>query len=434
MSKIKRINVVTLGCSKNIVDSEVLMNQLRIDGWKISHDSNDESIKNVIINTCGFIEDAKEESIDTILRFIDAKKKGLIDHIYVMGCLSQRYKSDLKLEMPEVDGIYGVNELQLILNNLNSEYYESETINRYLTTPNHYAYLKISEGCNWGCSFCAIPLIRGKHISRSIDSLVKEANALANQGVKELIIIAQDSTYYGVDLYGERKLGELLTKLSEINGITWIRLHYAFPAHFPADLIEVIKSNPKICKYLDIPLQHISNKMLQKMHRGIDKHATISLINRIRNVTPSIVVRTTIMVGHPGETEKDFNELLEFVRETKFERLGVFKYSEEEGTFAAQNYNDDVPLKVKEDRFSQIMNLQNEISNKLNKNKIGQKYKVIIDRVEGDFLYGRTEYDSPEVDQEVIIKKPNFKIIPGDFVNAVITSSDDYDLFGEVID
>lgn len=433
ISKEKSINVVTLGCSKNVVDSEVLMKQLELDGWNIYHDSNDESIKNVIINTCGFIADAKEESIDTILRFTNAKKKGIIDHVYVMGCLSQRYKSDLINEIPEVDGIYGVSDLPIILKALQTKYKANNTVKRHLTTPRHYAYLKISEGCNWGCSYCAIPIIRGKHISRSIESLVDEAKILAKQGVKELLVIAQDSTFYGLDLYGERKISELLTKLSEIDGIHWIRIHYAYPSNFPTDLIKTIKDNPKICKYIDIPFQHISNNMLNKMRRGINKEETLALINEFRNQVPKIALRTTLLVGHPGETEEDFNELLDFVRVTKFDRLGVFIYSEEEDTFSAKKYKDEIPIHVKEDRLSQVMNLQNRISNNLNYNKLGHEFKVIIDRIENDFIVGRTEFDSPEVDQEVLISKPDFKVNTGDFLNIRITANDDYDLYGVIV-
>jgi len=432
-SKEKSINVVTLGCSKNVVDSEVLMKQLELDGWNIYHDSNDESIKNVIINTCGFIADAKEESIDTILRFTNAKKKGIIDHVYVMGCLSQRYKTDLTNEIPEVDGIYGVNDMSIILKKLQTKYKPSNTVKRHLTTPKHYAYLKISEGCNWGCSYCAIPLIRGKHVSRSIESLVDEARRLAKQGVKELIIIAQDSTFYGLDLYGERKIGELLTKLSEIDKIQWIRIHYAYPTNFPSDLIDIIKENPKICKYIDIPFQHITNNMLNKMRRGIDKDETLALINELRTKIPNIAIRTTLLVGHPGETEKDFKELLDFVKATKFDRLGVFIYSEEEDTFSAKKYKDEIPLQIKEERLAQVMSLQNTISNNLNYNKIGHEFRVIIDRIENDYIIGRTEFDSPEVDQEVLISKPDFKIKTGDFLNIRITSNDEYDLYGEIL-
>ncbi len=435
MSKKRKINVVTLGCSKNIVDSEVLMKQLDFDGWEVVHDSNDTSAKVVVINTCGFIADAKEESTDTILRFVNAKNQGVIDRVYVMGCLSQRYKDDLVKEIPEVDGFYGVADLPEILKDLKSNY-NSELANyRLLSTPKHYAYLKISEGCNWGCGYCAIPLIRGKHISRSIESLVDEAKHLAEDGVKELLIIGQDTTYYGFDLYGKRMLPELIQELSKIVGIEWIRLHYAYPTGFPINLIEVIKNNPKVCKYIDIPFQHISDNMLKLMRRGLNKSETIELVNKLREEVPSIAIRTTFLVGHPGETEQDFEELLDFVKNSKFDRVGVFTYSEEEDTFSAINYPDDITTEEKDRRLESIMELQREISLKNNQLKVGQSYKVIVDRFEDQFIVGRTEYDSPEVDQEVLLKNNlNTNIQIGDFINARITSCDDYDLIGEIIE
>jgi len=430
----RKINVVTLGCSKNVVDSEFLMKQLDFDGWEVIHDSNDASAKVVVINTCGFIADAKEESTDTIIRFVEAKNQGIIDRVYVMGCLSQRYKDELSAEIPEVDGFYGVNDLPIILKDLKTKYSSEIETSRFLTTPKHYAYLKISEGCNWGCSYCAIPLIRGKHISRSIDSLVEEATLLANDGVKELLVIAQDSTFYGLDLYGKRMLSELLDRLSEINGIEWIRIHYAYPSAFPSDLINTIKNNPKICKYIDIPFQHISDKMLNVMRRGTSKKETVDLVKRLKCEIPSIAIRTTFLVGHPEESEKDFNELVDFVKKYRFDRVGVFTYSEEEGTYSAKTYPDDISEEVKNNRLDIIMELQREISLKNNQSRIGQTFKVIVDRFENQYIIGRTEYDSPEVDQEVIIKKDNtHNIKQGDFIIVRITSCDDYDLIGEIV-
>jgi len=408
------------------------MKQLDFDGWEVIHDSNDTSAKVVVINTCGFIADAKEESTDTILRFVNAKNQGVIDRVYVMGCLSQRYKDDLSKEIPEVDGFYGVADLPEILKDLKSKYSNEVANDRMLLTPKHYAYLKISEGCNWGCGYCAIPLIRGKYISRSIESLVDEATKIAHDGVKELLIIAQDSTYYGLDLYGKRMLAELIEKLSEIKGIEWIRIHYAYPSNFPTSLIDVIKNNPKVCKYIDIPFQHISDNMLKIMLRGLTKSETIKLVNDLRVSIPDIVIRTTFLVGHPGETEQDFKELVDFVTESKFDRVGVFTYSEEEGTYSANNYPDKISSSIKNRRFNKIMEIQREISLSNNSKRVGKVYKVIIDRIEDEYFIGRTEYDSPEVDQEVMIKTDN-KIDIGAFINVKITSCDDYDLMGEVI-
>jgi ribosomal protein S12 methylthiotransferase len=435
MKKSKRkINVVTLGCSKNIVDSEFLMKQLDFDGWEVIHDSNDTSAKVVVINTCGFIADAKEESTNTILSFVNAKNQGVIDRVYVMGCLSQRYKDDLVKEIPEVDGFYGVTDLPEILKDLKSKYSTEVADNRILLTPKHYAYLKISEGCNWGCGYCAIPLIRGKHISRSIESLVNEATILAEEGVKELLVIAQDTTYYGLDLYGKRMLPELITKLSQINGIEWIRIHYAYPSNFPLPLIEVIKCNPKVCKYLDIPFQHISDNVLKIMRRGITQDETIILVKKLRESIPDIAIRTTFLVGHPGETEQDFNELVDFVSSSKFDRVGVFTYSEEEGTYSANNFPDKISSPLKNRRFEKLMEVQREISLGSNSKRIGNIYKVIVDRFEDEYVVGRTEYDSPEVDQEVMAKfDSNKKIKIGDFIEVKITSCDDYDLIGEVM-
>lgn len=431
--KVNKINIVTLGCSKNVVDSEVLMYQLKRNGWQVVHNSNDPSAKVVVINTCGFIGDAKEEAIDTIFDFIKAKNAGVIDKVFVIGCLVERYREELKKDIPEVDGVYGVAELPSILNGLNSQYFEDSTTRRELTTPKHYAYLKISEGCNWGCSYCAIPMIRGKHISRSMESLVEEATILANGGAKELILIAQDLTYYGLDLYKRRTIAELVQKLSQIEGIEWIRLHYAYPAHFPEDLIDVIASNPKVCKYLDIPLQHINSEMLHLMRRGIDREQTIELVDKLREKIPDIAIRTTFIVGHPGETDEKFDELLKFVTEYKFDRVGVFPYFHEEGTFAGENFSDDIPEEVKQKRADVLMERQMEISLDNNRGKIGKVIRVIIDSVDNDQAICRTQWDSPEVDQEVIVSIPSGKsLIQGSFINVKITSAQEYELYAEL--
>ena len=429
----QKVNVVTLGCSKNTVDSEFLMKQLEVSGWNVVFDSNDPSAKVVVINTCGFIGDAKEESINTILSFVDAKRKGVVEKIFVMGCLSERYKSELAEEIPEVDQFFGVNDLPLILSTLNSTFSKDLLNQRFITTPSHYSYLKISEGCSWGCSYCAIPMIKGRHISKPIPDLVDEAKYLVEQGVKELILIAQDSVFYGMDLYGERRLPRLVDELSKIDGLEWIRIHYAYPNGFPMELAEIMQRNPKVCKYLDIPFQHISDNVLSIMRRKITKHEILTFIEKLRTIVPDVTLRTTLLVGHPGETEADFQELLEFVKETKFDRLGVFTYSEEEGTHSATMDN-DVPEEVKQNRAEQIMELQREISLNNNTSKIGKEYKIIIDRIEGEHFVGRTQFDSPEVDQEVYV--PNIQgsgINVGNFLKCRITSVSDYDLFGEII-
>ena len=429
----QKINIVTLGCSKNIVDSEYLIKQLEVNGWKVIFDSNDTSAKIVIINTCGFIADAKEESVDTILGFVEAKKRGDISKIFVMGCLSQRYKDDLIKEIPEVDGFFGVNQLPEILNQLNVSFSIKHSNQRSILTPAHYAFLKIAEGCSWNCSYCAIPLIRGKHISKPIPELVEQAQLLVNQGVKEFMLIAQDSTFYGLDIYGERRLSELVESLSKIEKLEWIRIHYAFPSAFPLDLLEIMRDNPKVCKYIDIPLQHINDRMLKLMRRRITKRQNIELVDSIRKEVPNIAIRTTMLVGYPGETESEFEELLRFVKESRFERLGVFAYSQEEGTASAK-LADTVSQEEKERRVELIMESQREISLQHNLNRVGNQYKVIIDRVEGDFLIGRTEFDSPEVDQEVFIKNSNKNVLKsGDFTVCRITSAVDYDLFGEIV-
>lgn len=429
--KKKKINIVTLGCAKNIVDSEHLAGQLG-DGWEVVYDSDSTDAKVVVINTCGFIGDAKEESINTILRFAAAREAGDIDHLFVMGCLSERYRDELRAEIPEVDEFFGVNNLADILRTVGERYRDELRGERRLTTPAHYAYLKISEGCNWGCGYCAIPLIRGKHVSVPFEELIDEATALARKGVRELIVIAQDTTYYGLDLYGKRRLGELLRALCRIDGIEWVRLHYAYPAHFPQDVIEAMRDEPKICKYLDIPLQHISDRMLRSMRRGLDKAETIRLVEDLRREIPDIALRTTLLVGYPGETEADFQELMEFVAATKFDRLGVFPYSEEEGTYSARELTDDVPQEVKEARADAIMELQRDIARGGNERLVGTTQRVIIDRRDDDFWVGRTQYDSPEVDQEVLI--PAVEMLrPGEFATVRIVSADDYDLQGELV-
>ena len=426
---INKINVITLGCSKNIVDSEVLIKQLDAGNLIVEHDSETTDAQTVIINTCGFINDAKEESVETILRYARAREKGEIQNLYVIGCLSERYKEELKNEIPEVDRFFGVNSLEQIVKSLGVEYRRELLGERNLVTPGHYAYLKIAEGCDRKCAFCAIPLIRGKHRSRTIESLLKEAVYLAKQGVKELILISQDLSYYGLDIYREQRLKYLIDKLSEVPGIEWIRLHYLFPANFPADILPVIQNKENICSYLDIPFQHIADPVLKAMRRGITGKETYELINRIRKEVPGIALRTTLLTGYPGESEKDFAELKEFISEVRFDRLGIFIYSHEEDTYSFNNYKDDIPKETKMQRAEEIMTIQEGISNKLNKEKIGYIYKVIIDRQEGDYFVGRTEFDSPEVDQEVLIK-PAKGLMTGEFHNILITGYDNFDLYG----
>jgi len=427
--KKRKINVVTLGCSKNLVDSEHLMAQLRDNRFEVVYDSNDTDVDAVVVNTCGFIGDAKEESIDTILGFARAKEEGLIDHLFVMGCLAERYKKDLRKEIPEVDEYFGVNDLASVVRILGGRYRDELAGERMLTTPGHYAYLKISEGCNWGCGYCAIPLIRGRHVSVPMEELEAEARALAAKGVRELIVIAQDTTYYGLDLYGERKLGELLRRLCRIEGLRWIRLHYAYPAHFPDEVIEAMRDEEKICEYLDIPFQHISDAQLRSMRRGLDRAQTYALIEKLRQKVPGIALRTTLLVGYPGESEADFAELLEFVEKVRFERLGVFPYSEEEGTYSAEHLADDVPEEVKRRRADAVMALQNRISHENNLRRVGRTEEAVVDRREGRFLVGRTRYDSPEVDTEILIETDE-KLAPGTFLRVNITEADDYDLYG----
>lgn len=432
MKKRKIIHFITLGCSKNLVDSEHLMKQIEYAGYTVTHNSDKIQSGTVIINTCGFIGDAKQESIDTILEFAEAKKQGKIQNLFVIGCLSQLYKDELKNEIAEVDTFFGVNNFEEILNKLGIGVNKELLSDRYLTTPKHFAYLKISEGCDRTCAFCTIPTIRGKHISISIENLKDEAQRLANQGIKELILIAQDITYYGLDLYKERKLALLLEELVTIDGIEWIRLHYAYPHKFPMDVVDVMKKNPKICRYLDIPFQHITNNVLSKMQRGNDSAQAIDLINILRVEIPDISIRTTMLVGHPGETEADFNQLINFVKETKFERLGVFPYSHEEKSFAYSNYEDDVAEDIKNYRVETLMEVQRQISDELNRNKIGKEYKVLIDRREGDYFIGRTEFDSPEVDNEVLVAIDD-KIQIGNFYQIIIIDANEYDLVGKQV-
>ncbi len=431
--KKNKVNVITLGCSKNIVDSEVLMGQLRANNIEVEHEStkNDSSI--VIINTCGFIDNAKQESIDTILRFSAAKKKGQIDKLYVTGCLSERYKPDLEKEIPNVDAYFGTRELPRMLKTLKADYKQELLGERLLTTPNHSAYFKISEGCDRPCSFCAIPLMRGGHVSVPIEQLVAQAKQLAKNGTKELMIIAQDSTYYGLDLYKERKLANLLEQLSEVDGIDWLRLHYAFPSGFPLDVLEVMKNNPKVCNYIDMPLQHITDNMLKSMRRGTTKQKTIDLVNMIRDKVPNIAIRTTLIAGYPGETEKDHEEMAEWVTNSRFDRLGIFTYSHEDNTHAFA-LNDDVPAEIKQERADNIMSIQQSISKELNEDKIGKTFKVLFDKKEGDYFVGRTEFDSAEVDNEVLVDAATNFVRVGDFANIEITSAEDYDLFGVVAD
>lgn len=424
-----KINLISLGCSKNLVDTEVLMGQLKASNIEVLYEQPFNEAETIVINTCGFIQDAKQESIDTILRAVDAKAGGYIKKIYVMGCLSERYKEDLKNEIPEVDGFFGVKDLPLILRTLGVEYNKELLGERLLTTPTHSAYLKIAEGCDRKCSFCAIPLIRGENISRPIEELVAETNYLASIGVKEINLIAQDLTYYGLDLYKERRLAELLQKLSEVNGIEWIRLHYTYPAGFPLEVLDVMRDNPKICKYIDIPFQHINSVLLKSMRRNITGDETRELINSLRERVPGLALRTAFIVGYPGETLEAFEELKEFITSARFDRVGVFTYSEEEGTKASE-LKDDVPEDVKLQRADELMAIQEKISSELNLAKVGKKFNVLFDRVEGDYFVGRTEIDSPEIDNEVLVLTTEPGIQVGEFTTILITSSESFDLFG----
>ncbi len=430
--KKNKVNVVTLGCSKNLFDSEVLMAQLKANKFDVEHESMSDDAEIVIINTCGFIDNAKQESIDTILRYAQAKQEGAVDKVYVTGCLSERYRDDLEAEIPEVDAFFGTRDLPRLLKTLKADYKHELVGERLLTTPSHYAYFKIAEGCDRPCSFCAIPLMRGKHVSTPMEDLVNSAKSLAAQGVKELMLIAQDLTYYGLDIYKKRNLAELIERLAEVEGIEWIRLHYAFPAGFPMDVLDVMNNNPKVVNYLDMPLQHGSSKILKSMRRGIDREKTEALVNEIRAKVPGIAIRTTLIAGYPGETEADFQEMYDFVERMRFERLGIFTYSHEENTHAYL-LEDDVDEKTKKDRADQIMELQSGISFELNQQKIGKVYRVLFDRIEGDYFIGRSEFDSPEVDNEVLVKKSEGFIRIGDFATVEITSADHYDLYGKLI-
>ncbi len=427
------MNVVTLGCSKNLFDSEVMMAQLKANKFEVEHESLSDDAEIVIINTCGFIDNAKQESIDTILRYAEAKNEGQVDKLYVTGCLSERYKDDLEQEIPEVDAFFGTRELPRLLKTLKADYKKELIGERLLTTPSHFAYFKIAEGCDRPCSFCAIPLMRGKHVSTPIEELVTSAKSLAAQGVKELMLIAQDLTYYGLDIYKKRNLAELIRELSKVDGIEWLRLHYAFPAGFPMDVIDEIRDNPKVCLYLDMPLQHGSTKILKSMRRGITREKTEELVNTIREQVPGIAIRTTLIAGYPGETEEDFREMYSFVERMRFERLGIFTYSHEENTHA-YSLEDDVPEKTKRERADQVMELQAGISYELNQQKVGKTFKVLFDRAEGDYFIGRSEFDSPEVDNEVLVKKTEANHVRiGDFANVLIESADHYDLYGKIV-
>ena len=431
--KKNKVNVVTLGCSKNLVDSEVLMGQLKANKFDVEHEGTSDDHQIVIINTCGFVDNAKQESIDTILRYVEAKKQGAVEKVYVTGCLSERYKKDLEIEIPEVDAYFGTRDLPKILKTLKADYKHELVGERLLTTPQHYAYFKISEGCDRPCSFCAIPLMRGKHISVPIEELVGRAKTLATKGTKELLLIAQDLTYYGLDIYKKCELASLLEKVSEVEGIDWIRLHYAFPSGFPLEVLDVMNAKNNVCKYLDMPLQHISDNMLTSMRRGITKQKTIDIVNKIRDKVPGIAIRTTLISGYPGETEKDHEEMLRWVEDTKFERLGIFTYSHEENTHA-HLLKDDVSEKIKRKRADAVMAVQQEISFKLNQEKIGKTYKILVDRKENEFFIGRTEFDSPDVDNEVLVKadKETYLRI-GDFATVKIYEASDFDLYGKLV-
>lgn len=431
--KKNQIDIVTMGCSKNLVDSETLMKLFEDNGYHCVHDPKRPQGEIAVINTCGFIEDAKQESIDTILEFIQAKEEGRLRKLYVMGCLSQRYQKELEAEMPEVDKFYGKFNYKELLKELGKADVPACSGTRHLTTPHHYAYIKISEGCNRRCAYCAIPIITGKHVSRPMDEILDEVRQLVADGVKEFQIIAQELTYYGVDLDGKHHITELISRMADIPGVKWIRLHYAYPNQFPLDLLDVMREKPNVCKYLDIALQHISDNMLNRMHRHVSKQETIDLLKTIRERVPGIHIRTTLMVGFPGETQEDFHELLEFVRTQRFERMGAFAYSEEEGTYSANNYEDDVPAEVKQRRLDELMILQQEISAEVEAEKVGKILKVIIDRKEGDYYIGRTEFCSPEVDPEVLIKAGDKRLRVGCFYNVKITQSEEFDLYGEVV-
>ncbi len=427
--KKNKINVVTLGCSKNLYDSEVLMGQLKASGKDVTHEATNEEANIIVINTCGFINNAKAESVNTILEYVDKKEQGVVDKVFVTGCLSERYRPDLEAEIPNVDQYFGTTDLPLLLKALGADYRHELLGERLTTTPKNYAYLKIAEGCDRPCSFCAIPIMRGKHISQPIEKLVKEAEGLAKNGVKELILIAQDLTYYGLDLYKKRNLAELLENLTKVEGIEWIRLHYAFPTGFPMDVLELMKREPKICNYIDIPLQHISDNILKSMRRGTTQAKTTKLLNEFRAAVPGMAIRTTLIVGYPGETEEDFQILKDWVQEMRFERLGCFAYSHEENTHA-YSLEDNVPQEVKQERANEIMEIQAQISWELNQEKIGQTYRCIIDRKEGNHFIGRTEFDSPDVDNEVLIDATKHYLKIGEFATITIDEATEFDLYG----
>ena len=427
------VDFITLGCSKNLVDTERLMKQFEANGYHCRHDAERLSGEIAVVNTCGFIGDAKEESVNTILELVQAKQEGRIRRIYVMGCLSQRYRDELQKEIPEVDGYFGKFDYKELLRELGKAEVEACGIQRKLTTPKHYAYVKIAEGCDRHCAYCAIPLITSRHVSRPQEEILEEVRWLVSQGVKEIQLIEQELTYYGVDLNGQRQIAQLVQRMAEIEGVQWIRLHYAYPNQFPMELLDVIREHPNVCNYLDIALQHISDAVLQRMHRNVTKQETIDLIRQIRSKVPGIHLRTTLMVGFPGETEEEFEELMDFVRWARFERMGAFAYSEEEGTYSAEHYIDDVPDDVKERRLSQLMALQQEISAELASEQVGKILIVVIDRKEGDYYIGRTEFSSPEVDPEVLIPVAGRQLRKGVFYNVKITDADEFDLYGEVV-
>ena len=431
--KKNEIDIITMGCSKNLVDSELLMKQFEANGYHCVHDSKRPQGEIAVINTCGFIEDAKQESIDTILEFVQRKQEGKLNKLYVMGCLSQRYQKELEAEIPEVDKFYGKFNYKQLLSELGKADVPACDGRRHLTTPHHYAYVKISEGCDRHCAYCAIPIITGKHVSRPKEEILQEVRDMVADGVKEFQIIAQELTYYGIDIDGKHHITDLISDMADIPGVKWIRLHYAYPNQFPMDLLDVMREKPNVCNYLDIALQHISDHMLDRMHRHVSKQETIELIKAIRERVPGIHLRTTLMVGFPGETEEDFRELMEFVAWAKFERMGAFAYSEEEGTYSAKHYEDDVPQNVKERRLDQLMALQQDISAEVEENKVGQELKVIIDRKEGDYYIGRTEFCSPEVDPEVLIPAGEKRLRVGSFYQVKITSSEEFDLYGELV-
>ena len=427
------IDIITLGCSKNLVDSEQLITQLRANGYEVTHDAEHPKGAIAVINTCGFIGDAKEESINMILEFCEAKKKGRLEKLFVMGCLSGRYMKELGEEIPEVDKYYGKFNWKELVTDLGKVYREDLRLERQITTPSHYAYLKISEGCDRHCSYCAIPIITGRHVSRPMEDIIEEVRYLVGQGVKEFQVIAQELTYYGVDLYQKQMLPELIERISEVPGVAWIRLHYAYPAHFPEDLFRVMRERDNVCKYMDIALQHISDNMLTCMRRHVTKQQTYDLVERFRREVPGIHLRTTLMVGHPGETEEDFKELLEFVKWARFDRMGAFAYSEEEGTYSAEHYSDDIPQEEKERRLSKLMAVQQNISEELTAEKVGKRFRIIIDRTEGDYYIGRTQYDSPEVDPEVLILRSEGELHLGEFYTVQVYESDAFDLYAHIV-